>query len=291
VAVVMHSPVNELTARVHARFPGMSFEDARSEAEELWRRPSIRMCSGWLLSRTRSFDSPMNPFVSEFLAQSILRRIGIRTVEHTIICSDKEARELPNNFVVKFARPGSPFNLKWRPGEVPAGNCLASPIVPDSASLGFIARQVLNTREGSDPADKFYFGFEKTLTSDHIEAIRSAMDFDESPYLRIAAARVFLGSGCTPHLGNLLITRNAELITIDHVHSYFDDGGDLRLVFSSINRDPRLLEVLNRVAGLTEKDICASVQEIPNHPACGGTVGLREYFCRRLRLWKQLYRS
>jgi len=284
----MHSPVDELTARSLARFPGMSFWDARSQAEDLWRKPSTRICCRWLLLSKREFGSQVNPFVSEFFGQSIMRRIGIRTVEHTAICGEKEARELPRDFVVKFAQPGSPFNLKWRPGEIPVGNCLASRIVPNAVTLGYVARHVLKAREGSDRSDKFYLGFEKGLTSNQIQSIRRAMDFDDTPYLRIAATRLFLGSGCTPHLGNLLITQEAELISIDHVHSYRESGEDLQLVFSSVNRDPRLLEVLGRVAGLNDNDIRASVEEIPSHPACGSISGLTEYFCKCLRLWKQL---
>jgi hypothetical protein len=230
----------------------------------------------------------MNPFASEFFGQSILRRIGIRTVEHTSIYSEKEASELPGDFVVKFAKEGLPFNLKWRPGEVPAGDCLASRIVPHAASLSYVARHILKTREGSDLSDKFYLGFQTGLTSVQVEAIRRAMDFDKAPYLTIAAVRLFLGSGCTPHLGNILITRRAELISIDHIHSYFEDGEDLRKVFGFVNRDPKLLEILGRVARLTENDIRASVQEIPKHPACGSIPGLAEYFCKRLGLWKEL---
>jgi len=284
----MHSPVDELTVRSLARFPGISFRDAQSQADELWRKPSTRLCSKWLLLSKKDFSSPVNPFVSEFLAQSILRRIGIHTVEHTIICTEKEARELTRDFVVKCARPGLPFDLKWHPGEVPTGICLASRIVPNAASLGYAARQVLKVRNGNDPSDKFYLGFKKGLTSDEIESIRRAMDFDETPYLRIAAARLFLGSGCTPHLGNILITQKAALISIDHVHSYLENGEDLRLVFSSVNRDSRLLEVLGRVARLTENDIRASVEEVPRHAVCGQMSGIAEYFCKRLQLWKRL---
>jgi hypothetical protein len=284
----MHSPIDELTVRSLARFPGISAWEARSHAEELWKKPSTRLCSRWLLLSKREFGSQVNPFASEFLAQSILRRIGIHTVGHTIICTEKEARELSRDYIVKFAKKGSPFNLKWHPGELPTGYCLASRIVPNAASLGYAARQVLKVRNGNDPSDKFYLGFEKGLTSDEIESIRRAMDFDETPYLRIAAARLFLGSGCTPHLGNILITQKAALISIDHVHSYLENGEDLRLVFSSVNRDPRLLEVLGCVARLTDNDIRASVEEIPSHPACGSISGLTEYFCKRLRLWKQL---
>jgi hypothetical protein len=285
----MHSPVDELTARSLARFPGISASEARSHAENLWRKPSTRLCSKWLLLSKKDFSSPMNPFVSEFLAQSILRRIGIHTVGHTIICTEKEARELSRDYIVKFAKPDLPFNLKWRPSEVPVGDCLASRIVPNAASLGYAARQVLKVRNGNDPSDKFYLGFEKGLTSNQIQSIRRAMDFDDTPYLRIAATRLFLGSGCTPHLGNLLITQEVELISIDHVHSYFEDGEDLRLVFSSVNRDPGLLEVLDHVAGLTGNDIYESVAEIPRHRACGSTLGLADYYCKRLNLWKELH--
>jgi hypothetical protein len=287
----MHSPVNDLTGRLLKKFPALSFIDASSQATEFWNKPSTRLCSRWLLLAKKQFSSPMNPFVSEFLGQSILRRIGIRTVEHIMICSDSEARRLSTDYVVKFAKDGFPFNLKWRPGEVPLGNCLASRIVTDAASLGYVARHVLKIRNGSDPADKFYFGFQAGLTSIQIELIRQAMNFDETPYLRIAAARVFLGSGCTTHLGNILTTRQGELISIDHVHSYFEDGEDLRMVFGFVNRDPKLLEVLGRIASLTEDDIRASVAEIPKHPACGSVVGLADYFCTRLRLWKELYSS
>jgi hypothetical protein len=80
------------------------------------------------------------------------------------------------------------------------------------------------------------------------------------------------------------------LISIDHTNAEFKDPEDLKKMFHFIGSDSKLLEVLSGVASLTETDIRESVAEIPNHPACGSAVGLREYFGQRLQMWKQLYR-
>jgi hypothetical protein len=58
-----------------------------------------------------------------------------------------------------------------------------------------------------------------------------------------------------------------------------------------IDRRSEVFKVLDGVNALTEKDICESVSEIPLHPACGSTTGLADYFCRRLRAWKELHAS
>ena len=59
---------------------------------------------------------PVNSFALEFFSQGILRRLGIRTVEQTI-CSGREARALPHNYVVKVA--GNSNNLRWNPNPDP----------------------------------------------------------------------------------------------------------------------------------------------------------------------------
>jgi hypothetical protein len=279
----MHSPLNDLTGRLLIKFPGISLENARAEAKNLWAMPAFRISSIWLTAANRS-NTRLNPFVSEFFAQSILRRLGIRTAEKTLICGAAEARDLPADFVVKFEEPAQ--SLNWRPDALPTGWCFASELVAGAATLDYVERKILKSRSGNKPADKFYAGFKPTLAE--IERIKSAMDLHGLQYLSIAAFRVFLGCGCTPHFGNILVNKSGELISIDHAHIFVQTGEDLRKLFGFVGHDQKLLQVLGSVAGLSENGIRESVDEIPNHPACGSISGLTEYFCKRLRLWKQL---
>jgi|ERR1700683_227482 len=292
----MHSPINDLTGRLLKKFPGISLEKARTEAEELLAMPSFRISYVWTVSpnRYRSYER-INPFVAEFFAQGLLRRLGIGTASEQFICTAEQARALPDDFVVKFDRNGWARNLDWNPGEIPTGWCLASRLVPDAASLFFVARKVIKTHPGrkhyderDNHADRFYAKFDPTPTE--IECIKLGMATDGVQYLNIAAARAFLGCTCTPHFGNILVTKSGKLISIDHTNAEFKDPEDLKKMFHFIGSDSKLLEVLSGVASLTEKDIRESVAEIPNHPACGSTAGLREYFGQRLQMWKQLYR-
>lgn len=245
----------------------------------------------WLVSPTRyrSRDR-VNPFVAEFFAQGVMRRVGIGTASEQFICTADEARALSNDFVVKFDPNGWTRNLTWNPDAVPAGWCLASRVVRDAASLIFVARKILRSHPGNNHdtrADKFYGQFKPSPAE--IEAIKLAMSVDGAQYLNVAAARVFLGSTCTPHFGNILVTRSGKLISIDHANAEFQDGEELKQMFGYINRDSKTFNVLGSVAALTEDDIRAAVDEIPKHPACGSLIGLGKYFCARLRLWQSLY--
>jgi hypothetical protein len=115
------------------------------------------------------------------------------------------------------------------------------------------------------------------------------MALDGKKYLTVCTARVFLACRCTPHFGNILTTKKGELISIDHVHAYFESGKSLQKLFGFIDRDSELFKILGGVAGLTEGDIRAAVDEIPKHSACGSTAVLGDYFVKRLQLWKELY--
>jgi hypothetical protein len=292
----MHSPVIDLTGRLLKKFPGISVEKARTEAEELWAMPSFRISYVWTVSPNRCrLCERINPFVAEFFAQGILRRLGIGTASDQFICTGEQARALSDDFVVKFDPNGRTRNLSWNPGATPTGWCLASRLVLDAASLFFVARKIVKTHpgrkrhdDGDELADKFYAKFNPTPAE--IEHIKWAMATDGSQYLNIAAARVFLGSTCTPHFGNILVTKSGKLVSIDHTNAEFKDPEELKEMFHFIGRDSKLLPVLGRIASLTEDDIRASVEEVPRHPACGQMSGIAEYFCQRLRLWKQLYR-
>ena len=277
------------------------------------------------LIQTMRQRKSMNPFALEFFAQGILRRLGIRTVEQRI-CSDHEARSLPANFVVKVA--GNSNSLKWNPDSqstrniawnadaVRTGWCLVSRLEPDSASLDYIARKLVTSqsvrtqrlRESAaihaqndqaleeliaqalgktcEPADKFFGDFRPTESE--IELIKSAMALDGKKYLTICAARVFIGCSA-PHFGNCLVNKKGECFSIDHARGYFEKGDDLRELMYFIDRRSEVFKVLDGVSALTEKDIHESVSEIPHHSACGSTAGLAEYFCKRLRLWKELH--
>src|ERR1700693_137100 len=86
----------------------------------------------------------INPFAVEFFAQGVLRRLGIRTAEQTI-CSGKEARMLPPDFIVKVAGEEPAQNLTWNPASVRNGWCLVSRLVPDAVSLDFISRKLITS--------------------------------------------------------------------------------------------------------------------------------------------------
>jgi hypothetical protein len=278
------------------------------------------------LIQTMRLRKTINPFALEFFAQGILRRLGIRSVKQTI-CSGREAQLLPANFVVKVA--GNSNDLKWNPNPQNArkipwdvdavrnGWCLVSELVPDAASLDYIARKIITNhsvrtqmlRESAAlhaqkdqtlealtakalgktcaPADKFFADFKPT--DPEIELIKSAMALDGKNYLTICAARIFIGCSA-PHFGNVLVTKKGELITIDHASGYFESEDHLRELFYFVDRRSEVFKVLDGINSLTEKDICEAVSEIPRHSACGST-SLADYFCKRLRTWKELYAS
>ncbi len=317
----MHSPINDLTDHLLAKFAGISFGDARSLNErsgideitrllleklpgisvwdaraqsiDLWQAPAIRLNAIGLLALSARCSRPrLNPFVAEFFAQSVLRRLGIRTANETVICSAAEGREFAvRDFVVKCAPEEPPRNLSWNPTRPLNGTCLASRIVPNAATLNFVERKLFRSRvDKEEPTDRFYAGFEIGLAPAQIEAIKKAMDVDGSQYLGIFVARMFLGCSCTPHFKNVLVNRTGELISLDHAHAEFEDGEDLRIVFEFIERSSDAFMVLGAIAALDEKDIEASISEIPTHTVCGSVAGLSKYFRDRLQLWKQLYR-
>jgi len=179
------------------------------------------MC-GRTPNRYRAYDR-LNPFVAEFFGQGVLRRLGIGTASEQFICTAEQALTLSDDFVVKFDPDGWMRNLSWNPGAIPTGWCLASRLVPDAASLFFVARKISKTHpgrgrhdDGDERAGKFYAKFNPT--AGEIEHIKLAMATDGVQYLSIAAARVFLGSTCTPHFGNILVTKSGKLISIDHTN-------------------------------------------------------------------------
>jgi hypothetical protein len=287
----MNSPVDELTRHVQAKFPGIPLQHAQAKAEELWSMPAFRVSYVWLVSpnRYQSRDR-INPFVAEFLAQAVMRRLGIRTASELFICTAEQAGALSDDFVVKFDRNGRARTLSWNPGATPTGWCLVSKVVRDAASLIFVTRMINKSypaRHHDVRADKFYAEFNPSPAE--IDRIKLAMALDGVQYLSIAIARVFLGCTCTPHFGNILVTKAGELISIDHTNAEFEDGEELRQMFHFIDRDSKLFKILGGVASLTEGDIRASVDEIPKHPACGSTALLGDYFVKRLRLWKELH--
>ncbi len=253
----------------------------------------------------------MNPFVADFFGCAIMRRLGIRTPSEQIICTSAQAKALPDDFIVKVAqKEGTAQTLTWNPTGTPSTWCLASRRVPHAATLDFVSRTIIPSLSARAqflqtcarayqtfeeltaqalgktcvPADKFFADFRPTESE--IERIKQAMKIDGLQYLRIAAARVFLGCSC-PHFSNLLVTQNGQLISIDHARSHFESGEDLRKLFYFVDRKAEAFKALDDVNALTETDIRESVFEIPRHPACGSTAGLADYFCRRLKLWKQ----
>jgi hypothetical protein len=267
------------------------------------------------LVQSMQFRKTLNPFAAEFFAQAILRRLKIRTAPQ-VICTPEEARALPADYVVKIAGEEPAQNLNWKPEMVLRGFCLASRIVPDAASLDFIARTIIPIQDartqvlresaisfgekdtaieqliaktlGKECTQADFFFSEFRPTESEIANIKSAMAIDGPQYLAINAARVFLGCSA-PHFSNVLASKDGTLTSIDHARGAFEDGRDLKELFYFVARSSVAFTALGAVARLTEDDIHAAVDEIPVHPACGSTVGLAKYFCERLRLWKNLH--
>jgi hypothetical protein len=227
------------------------------------------------------------------------------------ICTAAQAKALPDDFVVKVSHKGGMARtLTWNPTGTPSTWCLASRRVPNAATLDFVSRTIITRLSARAqflqtcarayqtfeelnaqalgktcvPADRFFGDFRPTESE--IERIKDAMRIAGLKYLRIAAARVFLGCSC-PHFSNLLVTKDGQLSSVDHARSHFESGEDLRELFYFVDRKAEAFEGLNAVARLSESDICESVDEIPRHVAVGSTAGLVDYFCTRLRLWKQ----
>jgi hypothetical protein len=271
--------------------------------------------SGDSLVQSMQSRKPLNAFAAEFFAQGILRCLGIATAEQ-IICNAKEARALPDNFVVKVAGEEPAQNLTWNPDSVRTGWCLASKLVPDAASLDFIARKLITTEHAKTQilrqcalahaekdrgfeeligrtlgktcvaADKFFAAFRPTESE--LKLIADAMAIDGKEYLQICAARVFLGCSA-PHFGNVLATKTGELISLDHARASYEKNDDIRKMFYFVSRPSKAFDVLSGVARLSERDVREAVLGIPKHRACGSTTGMADYYSWRLQLWKQLY--
>jgi len=200
---------------------------------------------------------------------------------------------------------------------------LVAPIIPNAASIDYIRRIVLSMNETFDVRDVFPLDltdysfsirdsrvsllvsevskscgmadklFEKFRPSEtELTAIRDAIRWNSTPYLRIHAARAFLGLTCA-HFSNVLCTRDAQLISVDHDTCYFENGDDLRMIFRFVNPESQVFRILCEIAeALSEEDIRAAVATIPNHPACGSSAGaIADYFAKRLRLFRNLCAS
>jgi hypothetical protein len=282
----MISPIDALAVHLLGQSPCISYAEARRWAQDEWKRPSVRISAIWWLARKRS-GAPFNPFVSEFFSEAVLRKLRIRTAE-SFLCSANEAHKFSDGFVLKFAKDDQQQNMKWHPNAVPDRTSLVSKLVPDAASISFVTRKILKTHpDRREPADRFYINFNPSPKE--IETIRAAISPEGAPYLRICAARAFLGDGCTSHFGNVLVTKTGELVSIDHPHAHFQSGEDLRNLFDFVDRESELFRVLGGVAALTEADIHACVAAVPKHGVCGSTQGIGAYFSTRLKLWKTLY--
>jgi hypothetical protein len=266
-----------------------------------------------------------NPFLAEMFACALLPRLGIQ-VAPAKICTASEAKTLGPSFVVKALNRNPMLGLKWTGKGTILTNahyCLVSQIVPDAATLSYVSRHFPDNRGSSFSflenfgtsmhsflqgcgeyyeefgreiarvigkecvaADGLYVNFKPT--PEELQAIRRAAAWHGEQYLKLCAARVFLGCS-TPHASNVLVTRDAQLISIDHATAHAENGEDLGMLFRFVRRDSLAFSVLGDVATLNESDIRAAVSEIPKHPACGSIDGLAEYFTRRLELWKALY--
>lgn len=265
----------------------------------------------------------VNPFAAEFFAQRILGKLGIPTAETQIVAS-REARSLAGDkWVLKFAsrnRHLHAVNVEDLKNMFDLdGYCLASAVVPNAATVDYVRRKLLpnDTAEGLAAVivricndlgrqyQKFAEFAEKILGKQYVAAddlyqnflpsaaelanIREAIWWRGRQYLKLCAARVFLATS-SPHAANVLVTRDGNLISIDHSTMKLEaSGADLPTFFQHVNRNSTVFDLLGKIAALTEDDVCGVVDSIPKHPACGSTEELIPYFCDRLKLWKRLF--
>lgn len=260
-----------------------------------------------------------NPFACEYFAQSIMRRLGIATAPARI-STVNQARELPPSDIVKVVAPGS-FRLRWLPnGDLGFGTafefCLVSSALPNAASLDFAFRKWL--RDSRSEMESGLRGFSNLVIGNHerflqqvaaavakgcidadylyseihptekeIAMMERAAKWNGAQYLKICAARVFLGCSAA-HFGNVLITTDAQLVSIDHESIGIEAGDDLKMLFRFTDRNSLSFRMLHEVAALTEEDIHTAISEIPAHSACGQTSEMEKYSVGRLRLFKSL---
>jgi hypothetical protein len=309
-----HRPDRRLMAEYESDFLPWTKERNRSDfSAECFRTATVFQKDCLFRPEKRS---RLNPFLAELFSQGLLRRLGIRTGS-TRICAVKEARELPPHFFVKVIS-GERRVLRWNQAgnlaqDVVCPYCLVSELVPQAATADYISRrfqirfgtnllriltECASCHDGIDrsvarligkscePAHKFYADFKPS--DDEMEAIKGAMLWDGPQYLRLCAARVFLGISA-PHTANFLVTRGGQLVSLDHCNAHLEDGEDLRKLFHYVRRDTAAFNVLSDVAALTDADIFNVVAQIARHPAYDSTAGLADYFCKRLQLWKELF--
>jgi hypothetical protein len=279
------------------------------------RSPDLRRA----YARSLGFSPPQkNTFESEFIAQAIMKQLRVRTAPARI-CTIKEARNLPANYIVKGITAAG--TLKWASDFLEKHSsefALVSEVVPNAASIDFVRRKLLPGRsvpprfslmhdlstgivgdktaldvefakligKSCESADTLYGAFNPTEVE--LQAIERVIALDSEQYLRICTARVFLGCSA-PHYANVLVTQDAQLVSIDHVAAAFESGDDLRMLFKFTKRDSLAFRILGDIAALTAADIRVAVSEIPKHRTCGSTGALIHYYERRLELWKNLY--
>jgi hypothetical protein len=310
-----------------------------------WYQERMEITSHTRRTDGKSDPKALNPYAIEFFSCAILNRLGVRTAPARI-CTKGEARTLGPEFIVKvMTNPCATAPYSGVPGAVDvmdavcagvfgvdvrvlkfararamlgAGHALVVEVIPDSASMDFIARKLLpqsNARNqlqtvmsecGSRlalgkmpfdeffaqalgksclPADELFSRFRPS--SEELRTIESAISVTGEKYLRILAARVLLGISAG-HFGNVLCTRGGELVSIDHVSGRIERGDDLETLFRFVNRDSLVFQILCEIANLTEDDIRGAVAAISSHPVCGSTDGIVDYFDERLKLFREL---
>lgn len=127
------------------------------------------------------------------------------------------------------------------------------------------------------------------------EQIRDACAWNGPQFLRLCAARVFLGCSA-PHYSNVLCTEDGQLVSIDHCMVVTDDGKSVRMLFEHTRRDTKAFDALRHVGKLTDDDIKEAVAQVPRHPACGSPAdalernlrAVRDFYIAQLKLWKRL---
>jgi hypothetical protein len=299
----------ELFREYQSEFVPWSIPRSRPSATEAVAASSVLGAA--ILSSDKRRD--IDPFAAAFFSEALLQRLGIETA-HSRIVPTNEAQKL-TSCIVKFSR-----NSKLRWNAPPTNDyALVCDVIPDAASVDYIRRvrlsagdasleesatQFLSLRAGGKISDaklaRVFALISKTCK--HSDALFSGVDisdeqvrvaglvtsFKSERWFRIAVARIFLG--CTaPHFANVLVTRNGQLVSIDHDSCRFESGKDLRLFFFFIRRGSHIFNLVGSIAKLTNADIREAVAAIPDHPAFAfDSLALSAYFRERLALWQAL---
>ena len=167
------------------------------------------------------------------------------------------------------------------------------PAMENWAEISEQYEALVNKAIGKDCTEGYRFYYD--YSPHNREQIRDACLWNGPQFLRLCAARVFLGCS-SPHYSNVLCTEAGQLVSIDHCMVVTDDGKSVRMLFEHTRRDTKAFDALRHVAKLTDDDIKEAIAEVPRHSACGSPPdalernlrAVQDYYLGCLGQWKKL---